>query len=59
MSLPDLRIEGTIRKHEDAKVKAKELEQSDGLTWKKVRTELDNFAYDIDEDLRQALAYFG
>jgi ABC-type Fe3+-citrate transport system substrate-binding protein len=58
-NLPDIRIDATIRKHEEAKAKVKELKRSDESIWKKVKAELDNLVNDIDEDLRQALAYFG
>ena len=58
-NLPDIQIDTTIRRHEDARVKVNELKRSDESAWKKAKDELDNFVNDIDEDLRQTLAYFG
>jgi len=58
-NLPDIQIDTTIRRHEDARVKVNELKKSDESAWKKAKDELDNFVNDIDEDLRQTLAYFG
>jgi len=56
---PDIQIETTLRKHEDAKARLKVLAQSDENSWQTYKTELDNLVNDIDDDMRQALVYFG
>ena len=56
---PDIQIKALAKKHEDAKAKLKELEESDENTWQKIQTELDELVSDVDKDLREALAYFG
>lgn len=58
-SLPDLELDVTARKHEKAKDKVKELEKADESGWQKLKKEMDNLLYEIDEDLRKSLAYFG
>ena len=55
---PDIQIKALVKKHEDAKGKLKELEQSDEYTWQKIQAELDQLVSDVDKDLREALAYF-
>jgi len=57
-SLPNIPIQTTIKKHEDAKAKLAAMEQSDENSWHKFKTELNNLANDIDEDIRESLAYF-
>ena len=52
-------MEGLLKKHEAARTKLKELKTSDENAWKRFQTELDDMLDDIDEDLREALAYFG
>ncbi len=56
---PDIQIGTTLRKHEDAKARLELLEQSDENSWQTYKTELDNLVNDIDDDMRQALVYFG
>ena len=56
---PDIQIETTLRKHEDAKTRLKVLKQADENSWQTYKTELDNLVNDIDDDMRQALVYFG
>ncbi len=58
-NLPGLKIESTIQKHEAAMAKLEELKEADESSWDKFKFELDNYVNDIDEDLREALAYFG
>lgn len=55
----DIRLDDTIRKHEKAKEKLKDLDQADEKTWQKVKDEIDLLYEDIDEELRYALAYYG
>jgi uncharacterized FlaG/YvyC family protein len=54
-----MRLDDTIRKHEKAKEKLKDLDQADEKTWQKVKDEIDLLYEDIDEELRYALAYYG
>ena len=56
---PDMDLDPIVQKHEDAKRRLKELRRSKGERWRKFKAELDDLADDIDDDLRQALAYFG
>ena len=56
---PDLDLDSIVQKHEDGKSKLKELRHSKGDSWQKFKAELEDLADDIDEDLRQALVYFG
>ena len=56
---PELDLGSIVQKHEDAKSKLKELRHSKGDSWLKFKAELNDLADDIDDDLRQALAYFG
>jgi len=56
---PDINVESLLKKHGDAKVKLKELENSDDNNWQKIKTELDQLIEGVDEDLRRAMAYFG
>jgi hypothetical protein len=58
-SRPDLQLDATIRKHQEAQTKATELEGSDLNSWEKIKTEVDGLMNDIDRELRDALAYFG
>jgi len=58
-NLPEIRVDSTIQKHKAAKDKLEELRRSDESDWQKFKAELDNLVNDIDEDLRQSLAYFG
>jgi len=55
----DIQIKALVKKHEDAKAKLKELENSDENTWQKIQSELDQLVADVDQDTRNALAYFG
>ena len=55
---PDIQLDGTIRKYETAKAKAEDLKQADGDRWKKLKHEVDELFNNIDEDLRDSLAYF-
>jgi phosphoenolpyruvate carboxylase len=55
----DLKIKSLAEKHEQIKAKLNELENSDESTWQKIRSELDQLVADVDEDTREALAYFG
>jgi hypothetical protein len=54
----DIRLDDTIRKYEKAKAKHEDLKQSDGGMWKKLSVEVEGLFDEIDEDLRQTLAYF-
>jgi hypothetical protein len=56
---PDFEIDSLVRKHEAAKAKLKELENSDENTWQNIKTELDQLVADVDDDTRKVLAYFG
>lgn len=56
---PDFQIDATLRKHEAAAAKIKELDGSDEGAWNKLKSEVDGLMGDIDKELRQALAYFG
>jgi len=56
---PEIKIEPTVRKHEEAKAKLSTLEQADESSWHTYKKELENLVNDIDEDLRRTLAYFG
>jgi DNA-directed RNA polymerase subunit F len=56
---PHIRVHEIPQKHEKAMNHLKKLETSDQTTWHKFKKELDEMADDIDENLRQALAYFG
>ena len=56
---PELQIDTTIRKHQEAKAKAKALKRADSSDWETIKTEVDGLMDDIDEELREALAYFG
>jgi len=58
-NLPELEIEPILRKHEAAEAKLKELVEADESNWQNHMTELDRLVDDIDQDLRNALAYFG
>jgi hypothetical protein len=58
-NLPDIQLDATARKHEEAKGKFKEIKKTDEGGWQKLKEELDNLVYEIDEDLRKSLAYFG
>jgi hypothetical protein len=58
-SKKSIRLDNTIRKHEKAKDKLKDLDQADEKTWKKVEDEIDKLYEDIDEELRHALKYYG
>jgi endonuclease IV len=53
-----IRLDDTVRKHEKAKDRLKDLDQGDEKTWKKFRDEIDKLYADIDEELRHALAYY-
>jgi endonuclease IV len=53
-----IRLHDTIRKYEKAKVKHENLKQSDGGMWKKLKGEVEGLFDEIDEDLRETLAYF-
>ncbi|MGA8180342.1 MAG: hypothetical protein WB792_09800 [Desulfobacterales bacterium] len=55
----DVQIKALVKKHEAAKAKLKELENSDENTWQKIQSELDQLVADVDQDTRNALAYFG
>jgi hypothetical protein len=54
----EIRLDDTIRKYEKAKAKHKDLKQLDGGMWKKLKVEVEGLFDEIDEDLRDALAYF-
>jgi len=56
---PHLDLDTTEEKHKQAVVKARELDASDSEKWTHLRSELNSLMANIDEDLRQALAYFG
>jgi uncharacterized protein YgiM (DUF1202 family) len=56
---PDFKIDSLVKKHEAAKAKLKELENSDENTWQNIKGELDQLVADVDEDTRKAMAYFG
>jgi hypothetical protein len=56
---PELQFDGTIRKHQEVQAKAKALKKADSSAWKTIKTEVDGLMDDIDEELREALAYFG
>lgn len=56
---PELQIDATIRKHQEAQEKVKALKRADSSTWETIKTEVDGLMDDIDEELREALAYFG
>ena len=58
-NLPDLQLDVTARKHERAKEKFKEIKVSEESGWEKLKKEMDHLVYEIDEDLRKSLAYFG
>lgn len=58
-NLPDIPLDATIRKYEKAKAKLEELERANENTWKHVKVEIDKLYNDIDEDLREAIVYFG
>jgi len=55
----DVKIKSLAKKHEQIKSKLKELEDSDEDTWQKIQGELDQLVSDVDENTREALAYFG
>lgn len=56
---PELSIDTTIRKHQEAQAKVKALKESDLNTWETIKTEVDGLMDDIDKELREALAHFG
>jgi hypothetical protein len=56
---PDIKIENFLQKHQEAKAKLKELEQSDDKSWQRFKAELDQLLDGVDQDLRKAMAYFG
>jgi len=58
-SRPELQIDATFRKHQEAQAKVKALKASDSSTWETIKTEVDGLMDDIDKELREALAYFG
>lgn len=58
-SRPEIQIDATIRKHQEAQAKVKALKASDSNTWERIKTEVDGLMDDIDKELREALAYFG
>jgi hypothetical protein len=58
-SLSNMGLDSTIQKYEKAKAKLKDLERANENTWKHVKLEIDNLYDDINEDLREMLAYFG
>jgi len=57
-NMKDIALEDTIRKHEKAKEKFKDLERADDRNWKKVKDEIDKLYEDIGEELRKALTYY-
>ncbi len=59
VSQPDIKIENLLKKQESAQAKLEELEKSDENSWQKIKTELDSVVQGVDEELRQAMAYFG
>ena len=56
---PELKIDATFRKHQEAQAKMKELKGSDSSAWETIKTEMDDMMDDIDKELREALAYLG
>jgi len=58
-SRPEVQIDATIRKHQEAQVKVKALKESDSGAWETIKTEVDGLLDDIDKELKEALAYFG
>jgi len=58
-NMPELRLDTTIRKHQEAKAKLEELERTEKSSLHEFKAEMENLVNDIDEDLRKALAYFG
>lgn len=58
-SRPELQIDATFRKHQEAQAKMKALKESDSSAWETIKTEVDGLMDDIDKELREALAYFG
>ena len=56
---PDFDIHATASKHEKARAKADELEYADEDSWWKIFADIEGLLEDIDQDLRQALAYLG
>ncbi|MFZ0483673.1 MAG: hypothetical protein WAL93_09800 [Desulfobacterales bacterium] len=57
-NLSEIGIDGTLRKHKNAKVKLEQLKQSDENTWQDYKVHLDDQVNDINEELRKAMAYF-
>jgi len=58
-NMPELRLDTTIRKHQEAKAKLEELKRTEKSSLHEFKAEMENLVNDIDEDLRKALAYFG
>lgn len=58
-SRPDLPINATFRKHQEAQAKLKEMEGSDSSAWESIKTNMDGLINEIDKELREALVYFG
>jgi hypothetical protein len=58
-SRPEVQIDATIRKHQEAQAKVKALKESDSGAWETIKTEVDGLLDDIDKELKEALAYFG
>ena len=56
---PEVDVDRIVAKHETAKAKVKALETTDETKLQKIQHELVELFDDMDEDLRQAIAYFG
>ena len=55
---PAIDLDGIRRKHEDARLVYTDLKSSDHSKWEKTKAVMDDMVGDIDNDLREALAYF-
>jgi hypothetical protein len=57
-TLPDVQLDGIVRKHQEVQSRARELKTSDAGAYEEKKVELDSLMDDIDKELRASLAYF-
>ena len=58
-NLPDLKIKPILHKQQAAEAKFEELTAAKESSWQKHKAELDQLSEGIDQDLREAMTYFG
>jgi hypothetical protein len=56
---PDFDIENLRKNLDNANAKLKEVKASDENGWQNIKGELDQLVEGVDNDLRNAMAYFG